>query len=116
MPRLNHFSIVCEDPENLRQFYGRWFGFEELTRGAGGAIYLTDGYFSVGLLPQGSEPAEGSHRRRDCSNGGLSAETAVSATNCPPHRSADAPAKRQHRAGRRDRTRSGGSRRCYLIH
>ena len=62
MPRLNHFSIVCEDPENLRQFYARWFGFEELARGVGGAVYLTDGYFSVGLLPQGSEPAEGSHR------------------------------------------------------
>src|SRR5579872_6569772 len=58
MPRLNHFSIVCEDAENLRSFYARWFGFEELGRGAGGSIFLTDGYFSVGLLPQGSEPAE----------------------------------------------------------
>jgi catechol 2,3-dioxygenase-like lactoylglutathione lyase family enzyme len=55
---LNHFSIVCEDPENLRHFYARWFGFAELARGAGGSIYLTDGYFSVGLLPHGSEAAE----------------------------------------------------------
>ena len=58
MPRLNHISIVCEDPANLRQFYARWFGFEELSRGAGGSVYLTDGYFSVGLLPHGSEAAE----------------------------------------------------------
>lgn len=59
MPRLNHFSIICEDPENLCQFYARWFGFEELSRAAGGSIYITDGYFSVGLLRQGSDLAEG---------------------------------------------------------
>jgi len=59
VPQLNHFSIVCEDPDNLRQFYARWFGFEELDRGVGGSVYLTDGYFSMGLLPLGSEPAEG---------------------------------------------------------
>src|SRR5712692_6647177 len=59
MPRLNHFSLVCEDPENLRQFYARWFGFKELARGPGGSVFLTDGYFSMGLLPLGSEPAEG---------------------------------------------------------
>jgi catechol 2,3-dioxygenase-like lactoylglutathione lyase family enzyme len=59
MPRLNHFSIVCEDPENLRRFYARWFGFEELVREADGSIFLTDGYFSVGLLPHGSAAAGG---------------------------------------------------------
>src|SRR5262245_28865900 len=59
MPRLNHISIVCEDPEKLRQFYGRWFGFEELDRAPGGSIYLTDGYFNIGLLRQGSDLAEG---------------------------------------------------------
>jgi catechol 2,3-dioxygenase-like lactoylglutathione lyase family enzyme len=59
MPQLNHFSLVCEDAENLRRFYARWFGFEELGRGPGGAIYLTDGYFSMGLLPEGSDAAEG---------------------------------------------------------
>src|SRR4051794_3731605 len=60
MPHLNHFSLVCEDPENLRQYYGRWFGFEELARGEGGSVFLTDGYFSMGLLPLGSAPADGS--------------------------------------------------------
>src|SRR5579862_8460922 len=59
MPMLNHFSIICEDPENLRRFYGRWFGFEELDRGASGSIFVTDGHFSIGLLPHGSEPSEG---------------------------------------------------------
>jgi catechol 2,3-dioxygenase-like lactoylglutathione lyase family enzyme len=61
VPRLNHFSIIAEDPENLRQFYSRWFGFDELTRTADGAIFITDGYFSVGLLPRGSQSAEGAH-------------------------------------------------------
>ena len=59
MPRLNHFSIVCEDPENLRSFYARWFGFEELSRGPEGSLFLTDGYFSLGLLPHGTTAAEG---------------------------------------------------------
>jgi catechol 2,3-dioxygenase-like lactoylglutathione lyase family enzyme len=60
VPRLNHFSIICEDPENLLKFYNRWFGFEELARAPGGSIYMTDGYFSIGLLRQGSDLAEGS--------------------------------------------------------
>jgi catechol 2,3-dioxygenase-like lactoylglutathione lyase family enzyme len=59
VPRLNHFSIICEDPENLRGFYNRWFGFEELGRADDGSIFVTDGYFSVGLLPRGSKSAEG---------------------------------------------------------
>jgi catechol 2,3-dioxygenase-like lactoylglutathione lyase family enzyme len=59
MPRLNHFSIVAEDPENLRDWYSRWFGFEELSRPADGSVYITDGYFSIGLLKQGSELTEG---------------------------------------------------------
>lgn len=60
MPRLNHISLICEDPENLRQFYARWFGFEDLDRAPGGSIYITDGYFNIGLLRQGTDLAEGS--------------------------------------------------------
>ena len=59
MPRLNHFSIVCEDPDRLRQFYSRWFGFDELNR-VDDSVFITDGYFSVGLLKEGSALAEGS--------------------------------------------------------
>jgi catechol 2,3-dioxygenase-like lactoylglutathione lyase family enzyme len=58
MPRLNHFSIVCEDPERLRQFYSHWFKFDELNR-ADDSIFITDGYFSIGLLKEGSALAEG---------------------------------------------------------
>ena len=59
VPRLNHISTVCEDPENLRQWYARWFGFDELNRAAAGSIFLTDGYFTLGLLKQGSQLADG---------------------------------------------------------
>ena len=59
MPRLNHFSIVSEDPQNLLDFYRRWFGFEEIAGAPGGSVYMTDGYFNVGLLKQGSDLAEG---------------------------------------------------------
>ncbi|MPZ14660.1 MAG: hypothetical protein GEU73_09605 [Chloroflexi bacterium] len=49
MSRLNHLSIMCEDPYRLEQFYERWFGFEELNRTAG-IVYITDGYFNVALM------------------------------------------------------------------
>lgn len=54
MPRLNHLAIICQDPADLARFYGRWFELEELNRTAGGSVYMTDGYFNVGLLKQGA--------------------------------------------------------------
>ena len=54
MPRLNHLAIVCQNPGELKRFYASWFGFEELNRTQGGSIYMTDGYFNVGLLKQGA--------------------------------------------------------------
>lgn len=45
---------MCRAPERLRDFYCKWFGFEELSRTDGGSIYITDGWFNVGLLKQGA--------------------------------------------------------------
>jgi catechol 2,3-dioxygenase-like lactoylglutathione lyase family enzyme len=50
---LNHIAITAADPERLKAFYTRWFGFEELHRAADGSVYLTDGHFNLGLLKQG---------------------------------------------------------------
>lgn len=49
---LNHIAITATDPERLKTFYTRWFGFEELNRTDDGSIYLTDGHFNMGLLKQ----------------------------------------------------------------
>jgi catechol 2,3-dioxygenase-like lactoylglutathione lyase family enzyme len=54
MPRLNHLAIMCQDPERLKQFYARWFGFEELNRTQEGTVYITDGYFNVALMKRGA--------------------------------------------------------------
>jgi len=54
MPRLNHVAIMCQDPADLARFYSRWFGLEELNRTPSGSVYMTDGYFNVGLLKQGA--------------------------------------------------------------
>jgi catechol 2,3-dioxygenase-like lactoylglutathione lyase family enzyme len=58
MSRLNYLAIMCDDPIRMRDWYERWFGFEEFNRTAQGSIYVTDGYFSVGLLKRGSAPGE----------------------------------------------------------
>lgn len=58
MTQLNYLAIMCEDPARVRDWYQRWFGFEEYDRSNAGTIYLTDGHFSIGLLQAGSAPGE----------------------------------------------------------
>ena len=50
MSQLNYIAIMCDDPVQMRDWYQRWFGFEELNRTSEGTIYLTDGHFNLGLL------------------------------------------------------------------
>jgi catechol 2,3-dioxygenase-like lactoylglutathione lyase family enzyme len=52
--RLNYLTIMSDDPARLKDWYQRWFGFEEYNRGQDGTVYVTDGYFSVGLLQRGA--------------------------------------------------------------
>jgi catechol 2,3-dioxygenase-like lactoylglutathione lyase family enzyme len=58
MTQLNYMAIMCEDPARMRDWYQRWFGFEEYDRTNEGSIYITDGHFSVGLLKAGAAPGE----------------------------------------------------------
>src|SRR6266540_4981986 len=61
MSLLNYLAIMCDDPVRMRDWYQRWFGFEELNRTREGTIYLTDGHFNVGLLKRGAAAGEESH-------------------------------------------------------
>jgi len=54
MPTLNYLAVMCREPERLKDFYCKWFAFEELSRSDGGSIYLTDGWFTMGLLKRGA--------------------------------------------------------------
>ncbi len=63
MTQLNYLAIMSDDPEGLKAWYHRWFGFEEYQRVPAGTIYLTDGHFSVGLLKRGAAVGETDHER-----------------------------------------------------
>jgi catechol 2,3-dioxygenase-like lactoylglutathione lyase family enzyme len=55
-PKIRHLAIKARDTEALAQFYKDTFEMEELNRGASDrgnmpAIYLTDGYINLAILP-----------------------------------------------------------------
>ena len=62
MARLNHMAIMCREPERLKDFYARWFGFEEIGRTKNGTIHLTEGYFNVALMKHRSDIPEDDQR------------------------------------------------------
>lgn len=53
MATIRHLAIRTQDPEKLAHFYREAFGLKELYREKkeGGAIFLTDGYFNLALIP-----------------------------------------------------------------
>jgi catechol-2,3-dioxygenase len=53
MPKLRHLAIKTEDTHRLATFYKEVFEMQELHRSKreGGAIFLTDGYFNLAILP-----------------------------------------------------------------
>jgi catechol 2,3-dioxygenase-like lactoylglutathione lyase family enzyme len=68
-PKIRHLAITSRDTEKLAQFYKDAFQMEEVNRSKGErggipAIYLTDGYLNLAVLPctlQGEAPAGINH-------------------------------------------------------
>jgi hypothetical protein len=58
MVRIKQMAIVCRDPEEMREYYERWFGLEEFHRTKRGNVYLSDGYLNIALLKQHADPTE----------------------------------------------------------
>ncbi|HLI28856.1 MAG TPA: VOC family protein [Chloroflexota bacterium] len=53
-PRIRHIAICAEDVPALAAFYRHTFGLKEVARQQsddGFAIYLTDGYINLAILP-----------------------------------------------------------------
>jgi catechol 2,3-dioxygenase-like lactoylglutathione lyase family enzyme len=54
-PKIRHLAVMSRDPDELAKFYIENFDMEELNRSEGRngipAIYLTDGYINLALLP-----------------------------------------------------------------
>jgi catechol 2,3-dioxygenase-like lactoylglutathione lyase family enzyme len=63
MTQLNYLAIMCDDPTTMRDWYRRWFAFEELNRTPEGSVYLTDGHFNLGLLKRGAAVGESNQER-----------------------------------------------------
>ena len=59
MPKLNHLAIRTEDTGKFAQFYMDVFEMKCCTkaRTEGGAIFLTDGYFNLAILPNHEQHA-----------------------------------------------------------
>jgi len=59
MATLRHLAIRTENTHKLALFYKEVFGLKELHRDKreGGAIFLTDGYFNLAILPNDDQSA-----------------------------------------------------------
>jgi len=51
MAKIKHIAIKAEDPDRLVRFYEKTFDMEVILRRPTGAIYMTDGYINVAVLP-----------------------------------------------------------------
>ena len=62
MARIRHIAIFSDDPSNLAEFYADVFGMTINGKSNEGAVWLTDGYMDIALLPRRNELApEGVH-------------------------------------------------------
>ena len=60
MAKIRHVAICTEDPVKLAQFYRTTFGLSEVARQSPNpeslAIYLSDGYINLAILPAHGRP------------------------------------------------------------
>jgi catechol 2,3-dioxygenase-like lactoylglutathione lyase family enzyme len=61
--KIRHIAIFSHDTPKLAQFYTTTFGMNEVARGQadekGQAIYLSDGYINLAILPTRGQREEG---------------------------------------------------------
>lgn len=55
MPKLRRLTIVTLNPERLAQFYEQVFEMRRVPNPKGEAIYLSDGYFNLTIIPNRAE-------------------------------------------------------------
>ena len=51
MAKIRHLAIKAKDPERLVGFYEKTFDMKVILRRETGAVYMTDGYMNVAILP-----------------------------------------------------------------
>jgi catechol-2,3-dioxygenase len=55
MPKLRRLTIVSLDPERLASYYEQIFDMRRVPNPKGEAIYLSDGYFNLTIIPNRAE-------------------------------------------------------------
>ncbi len=55
MPKLRRLTIVSLDPERLARYYEQVFDMRRVPNPKGEAIYLSDGYFTLTIIPNRAE-------------------------------------------------------------
>ena len=62
MAKIRHIAIFSDDPSNLAKYYSEVFEFKVSGKSNNGAVWMTDGYMDIALLPRSTELApEGLH-------------------------------------------------------
>ncbi|MFM9969370.1 MAG: VOC family protein [Burkholderiales bacterium] len=62
MAKIRHIAIFSDDPSNLAKYYSEVFEFKVSGKSNNGAVWMTDGYMDIALLPRATELApEGLH-------------------------------------------------------
>lgn len=58
MAKIRHIAILTKDQGKLAEFYRKSFGMKEVARSGeqGEAIYLSDGYINLAILPARNRP------------------------------------------------------------
>ncbi len=61
MARIRHIALFTQDTHKLAAFYTTTFGMHEVMRRdkPNGAVYLSDGYINLAILPNTDAEAEG---------------------------------------------------------
>ena len=61
MARIRHIALFTQDTHALAAFYTTTFGMHEVMRRdkPNGAVYLSDGYINLAILPNTAAEAEG---------------------------------------------------------
>lgn len=91
MPRIQHIALVAHDSEKTAEFYKTAFGMEEAHRHMSAAtkdrpaIYLTDGYINLAILPILDRPEGIYHFGFQVDDVSAALGVAVNAGAKPPH-------------------------------
>jgi catechol 2,3-dioxygenase-like lactoylglutathione lyase family enzyme len=92
MPRIRHIAIVALESEKVADFYKTAFGMQEVHRhksaetGDRFAIYLSDGYMNLAVLPLTSRPEGIYHFGFEVDDVDAAFETAMAAGAKPPYK------------------------------